>query len=162
MRKRFLFSALIIIVVLTSIIAFVVYSDLNNYNPDNSPGVVNITVAPTKSYYLQGEEINFTIHVNNEQNRPIVYPTLIYYLIRQNESIIYELKEYANFPAGQIPTFPAHSEKVITYVWNQKINVNGTIVQVQPGNYTFTISFNPIGDYGLGGNCSFEIKEPTS
>jgi hypothetical protein len=149
LRKRFLFSALIIIVVLTSIIAFVVYSNQNYYNVDNyDSGIVDIKVVPTKSYYLQGENINFTIYVNNKQDRPVRYPTSIYHVIEQNKSIIFDQIEYANYVIDQIPTFPAHNETILPLMWDQKIRVNDTIVQAEPGNYTFKILFIPTEDYG--------------
>ena len=74
------------------------------------PGPIEIEVTAYKPFYLQGEEVNFTIYVNNPQNWPVAYPTSIIYIIEKDSVYV------ADLGGGQIswtipmPTFSPHSK----------------------------------------------------
>jgi flagellar basal body-associated protein FliL len=156
--KRFYFvlmSAVVLLSIVVGTVVFIFFFSNANYEP----GLVDIKVTPEKPSYMQGETVRFTIYVNNQQDRPIRYPTLVDYLIEKDGLYIYDQGEYGDYPAGQIPAFPAHSESLVTWTWNQNmVLADDVVVQVQPGNYTLTVSFRPLEDYGAGGSCTFEIQ----
>ncbi|MBN1244579.1 hypothetical protein JXA31_03200 [Candidatus Bathyarchaeota archaeon] len=124
------------------------------------PGPVDIEVTSEKQFYLQGEEVIFIIYVNNPQEWPVPYPYSVLYIVEKDCVYV------ASLGGGQIdyvapsPKFPSHSKTLygdFLMPWNQTTNLNGTRVQVQPGNYTLTVSLSGYG-YDASGNCSFEIR----
>jgi hypothetical protein len=124
------------------------------------PGPVDIEVTTEKPFYLQGEEVNFIVYVNNPQDWPVPYPHFPGYSIDKDGENIEGGGVNINY-ATPIPTFPAHSRTLFNcsaYNWNQKMYLDGTLVQVQPGNYTLTVYFEGAVDYGNGSNCTFEVR----
>ncbi len=157
MRKRLLLGAIIIIVVLTTIIVFVVYSNQNYYKVNNyGSGPIDIEVVTDKSFYLQGEEINFTIYVTNPQDWNVPQPSSVVYDIKKDDEFIVGVDRNISFD-GQ-PVFLEHSKILFdSRVWDQKVGSVDNQTFVQPGNYTFFVSFDGSVNYGNGGNCTFEI-----
>ena len=120
-------------------------------------GPVDIEVTPDKQVYLQGEEVNFTIYLNNPQDWPVPYPNGEGYAIEKDGLFIDGYGGHIDYLAGGIPAFPANSRTVTKWQWDQKMLLNGTRVQVQSGIYTFTVSLSGYG-YEESGNCTFEIR----
>jgi len=160
-RSRRFYLILIATVLSLAIIVGVVVFELSNVGQTSyGPGPVEIEVTTDKPFYLQGEEVYFVIYVNNPQDWPVPYPNFPGYRIEKDGLNIEEGGVNIDY-VMPIPTFPAHSRTLFNpnLHWNQKMDLNGTLVQVQPGNYTLTVYFNPgLVDYGDGGNCTFEIR----
>jgi hypothetical protein len=130
----------------------------NNSQTYYGPGPVEIEVATEKPSYHQGEEVYFVIYVTNPQDWPVPYPNFAGYQIQKEGALIDSgTGVNVDYPANG-PTFPAHSTTPYHpyLLWNQKMDINGTHVQVQPGNYTLEVT---LGGYGYDniGNCTFEI-----
>ena len=141
----------------------VVIFELSRIGKTNyGPGPISIEVTTDKVFYLQGEEVNFTIYVNNPQDWPVECPWGVDYAIEKDGLIIDGVSVNIDFAPDRIPTFPSHSRTLYgnMWHWDQNMYVNKTFprVQVQPGNYTLTVSFYGRVDYGNSGNCTFEIK----
>jgi hypothetical protein len=117
---------------------------------DYGPGPVEIEVTTDKPFYLQGELINFTIYINNPQDWPVPIPNLVTYKIREDDRIVDDTSMNADFFPGTNNTLPAHSRGPSPYHWNSG--------SVPPGNYTLTVTFYGLVNYGEGGNCTFEIR----
>ncbi len=161
MRKRFLFSALIIIVVLTSIIAFVVYHNYNQnyYNLNNyGAGPVKIEVTTDKSSYFQGEKVNLTIYVTNEHDWSILMPDRVIHRMINSDGIVFDSD--INIDFTERVSFPAHSRIFYdSFIWDQDVEAGDNITYAKVGNYTFSVVFFDSSSYGKGGNCTFEIKQ---
>jgi hypothetical protein len=161
-KSRRFYLVLAAAVLLITIIISVVFSGLfhmgqTSYGSDP----VEIEVIPNKPFYLQGEEVNFTIYVNNPNDWSVPYPNSVRYIIEKDGLYV------ASLGGGQIdyvapfPMFPPQSKTLyreFLMLWNQKMDRNGTLEQVQPGNYTFAVLFDGAVDYGDSGNCTFEIR----
>jgi hypothetical protein len=142
-----------------SLLGGVVVFVLSNVDQTNyGSGPVKIAVATDKPFYLQGEMVGFAINVRNEGDQPVRYPNSVVYAIEKEGLQVYSLDEYGDYAAGLTPAFPPHSESSLTWQWNPETQLNETSAQVQLGNYTVSISFRPVEDYGIGGNCTFEIR----
>jgi len=76
--------------------------------PNYGPGPIEIEVSTDKPFYLQGEEVNFIIYVNNPQNWPVAYPDLVGYDVEKDGISIDSCDVNVNF-GYEIPTIPAHS-----------------------------------------------------
>ena len=146
-------------VLLIAIISLFVFLGL--FQTNYGIGAVDIEVTPDKPFYLQGEEVNFTIYVGNPHNWSVAYPCSVRYMIEKDGVDI------ASLGGGQImysaphPTFHPHSKTLyreFLMPWNQKTNLNKTRVQVEPGNYTFTVSLEG-PSFDNSGNCTFEIRQ---
>jgi hypothetical protein len=157
-KSRLFYLVLVAAVLLIAVIVGVVIFEFFNIgNTRYGPGPVEIEVTTDKSFYLQGEEVNFTITVNNPQDWPVPHPLQISYQIERNDKFVDGVTIMVT-PAGS-PTFPAHSRTLYdTYVWDQKTGPGSKRTQVPLGNYTFSVSFGRPVDYGSGGNCTFEIR----
>jgi hypothetical protein len=161
-KSRRFYLVLAAAVLLIAVIISVVFLGLFNMDQTNyGPGPVEIEVISDKPVYAQGEEINFTIYVNNPHDWPVPYPNSVKYIIEKDGLYV------ASLGGGQIdypapfPMFPPNSKTLyqeFLMPWNQKTNLNGTLVQVQSGNYTLTVSFDGAIDYGDNSNCTFEIR----
>lgn len=160
-RSRRYYLILTATVLSLAIIVGVIVFELSNAGQTSyGPGPVNIEVTTDKPFYLQGEEVYFIVYVNNPQDWPVPYPSFPAYSIDKNGVNIAGGGVNINY-AMPIPTFPAHSRKLFNcsaYQWNQKMYLNGNLVQAQPGNYTLTVYFEGPVDYGDGSNCNFEIR----
>jgi hypothetical protein len=164
-KSRRLYLVLAATVLLIAVIIGVIIFEISDINQTNyGPGPVEIEVISDKPFYLQGEKVNFTIYVNNPHDWPVPYPNSVRYIIEKDDLYV------ASLGGGQIdypapfPMFPPNSKRLyqeFLMTWNQKTNLNGTLVQVQPGNYTLTVSFDGAVDYGDSSNCTFEIRETT-
>jgi hypothetical protein len=152
-KSRRFYVVLVAAVLLIAVIVGVVILELSSIgNTRYGPGPVEIEVTPDKPSYLQGEEVQFSICVNNEQNWRVIYPNTVTYRIGEDWALTIE-GDYGSF----VEYFPAHSRTLYrTYVWNQPIGENSTLAQ--PGNYTFIVSFEGPVNYGNSGNCTFEIR----
>jgi hypothetical protein len=142
-----------LLVVLVGVVIFHMY-DQTNYGP----GPVTIEVTPEKPSYAPGEEINFTIYINNPHDWPVPIPWEISYKVRNGSGVVSDVTVMAEPPPGPVSTYPPNSRTFAYYVWNQKTTENKTLTLVSPGNYTFAVAFNGLVDYGEEGNCTFEIK----
>jgi len=112
-----------------------------------------------KPFYMQGEEVRFSIQVNNQQNWQVEYPSELSYAITQDGHFVDGFKLFVDPPPGAVSTFPAHSTKLYdTYVWDQKTGTGDNQTLVQPGNYMFSVSFRGSVNYGDSGNCTIEIR----
>jgi hypothetical protein len=117
-------------------------------------------VATGKPYYFQGEEVNFTVTVNNPHDWPVGYPGSVGYLIEKDGLWILQgdlCIDYAN----PRPEFPAHSRTVFyesSLTWDQKMAVSdGSRGQAPPGNYTLKVYLSG-PSYNPSANCTFEIR----
>ena len=158
-RHRHFYVILVVAVLTLAIMIGIVIFLLGVGNTNYGPGPVNIEVTTDKPLYLQGEEIQFSIYVNNPQNWPVPYPT--YVALRAKGTDVQPVDIYnvnINPPLDSISTFPPHSRTLwdTAVLWDQKIDRNGTLVQ--PGNYTVVVSFDGLVNYGDGGNCTIEIQ----
>jgi hypothetical protein len=125
------------------------------------PGPVEIEVTTDKPYYLQGEKVNFVIIVNNPQDWPVMAPLEVGYAIEKDGLILGAPIVCIDYGMYDVPTFPAHSRTLYNpplQAWDQKMDVNGTRVQVQSGNYTLTVSLGGYY-YNDSANCTFEIRQ---
>jgi hypothetical protein len=152
-RSRRLYLVLTAALLLIIIILIADFLGQTSYGP----GPVDIEVTPDKQIYLQGEEVNFAVYVNNPQDWPVPYPNGEGYAIEKDGLYIDGYGGHIDYPAGGIPTFPANSRTLTKWQWDQKMLLNGTRVQVQPGNYTLTFSISGYG-YSESSNCTFEIR----
>lgn len=161
-RHRRFYLILIVAVLTLAIIIGIALFLLGIGNTNYGPGPVNIEVTTDKPFYMQGEEVNFTIYVNNPHDWPVEYPWLVEYIIEKDFLDIDGVSVNIDFAPGRITTFPSHSRTLYgnMWHWDQKMYVNKTFTreQVQLGNYTLTVSFDGRVDYGDSGNCTFEIK----
>jgi len=124
-------------------------------------GPFEIEVASEKQVYLHGEEVNFIIYVNNPQDWTVLYPNSVLYIVEKDSVYVASLGGGQINYAAPSPRFPSHSKTLygdFLIQWNQKTNPNGTMVQVQQGNYTLTVSLSGYG-YNESGNCTFEIRD---
>lgn len=157
-RSRRFYIVLIATISLLAIISGAVILEFFSVNQTTpGPGPVDIEVTADKLSYMQGEEITFEIYVSNPQDWPVEYPYSIRYVIEKDVHVIYSVDEYASYPPDAVPTFSANSRTSFNWSWNQKTYLNGTLVQVEPGNYALTVSFDVLG-YSNSGNCTFEIR----
>jgi len=155
--RRFYLILAAAILTLAIIIGVVIFEFFKIGSTHDGPGPVYIDeVTADKPYYLQGEEVNFTVTVNNPQDWSVRYPGYVAYMIEKDDLIIAEGGVNINY-AMPILTFPSHSR--IAYrpplSWNQKIDVNGTLAA--PGNYTLMVSLSG-PSYNPSGNCTIEIR----
>lgn len=151
-RKNSRYFYKIITVVILALLLAIALNYLIYENTHSGPGPVTIEVSADKSVYTQGEKVQFFIYVNNQQNWCVAYPSIIYYRIGEDWALNIE-GDYGSF----VQYFPPHSRTLYrTQPWDQKTGENSTLVQ--PGNYTFTVSFDGLVDYGNGGNCTIEIQ----
>ena len=156
--RRFL--VLIAAAVLIAVTIGVVLFEMSNLDQTNyGPGPVEIDVTSDKPFYLQGEEINFTIYVTNPQDWPIAHPYFEGLSIEKEGIFIDGGSMHIDYPTGGIPAFPAHAKTLYgKWDWDQKMDLNGTHAQAETGNYTFVVSL--IGpNYDNTGNCTFEIRQ---
>jgi hypothetical protein len=159
--RRFYLVLFAAILAITIILGAVIFELSNVGRTSYGLGPVEIEIATDKPYYLQGENITFSIYVNNQQNWSVAYPSHEGFKIEKDGIEIYSSGLFIDYAAGRIPTFPANARTSYGHwTWDQRMwSDNKTVVQVQPGNYTLTISLDGQG-YGDGnsGNCTFEIR----
>lgn len=157
-KHRRLYLVLAATVLLIAIISIVVFSGL--FQTNYGIGPVDIEVAPDKPFYMQGEEVNFTIYVYNPHDWAVAYPYRVAYRIERGNVPVDGAILNIDFAVGRIPTFPANSNTSYSSIspWNQKTYVNETWVQVEPGNYTATFSLKG-PSFDNSGNCTFEIRQ---
>jgi hypothetical protein len=124
------------------------------------PGPVDNEVATSKPIYLQGEEVYFVVYVTNPQVWPVPQPDSASYRIEKDGQVFDGGTVFTDF-VSPIPTFPPHS--TTTYnpplFWDQKTGPGTNRTQVQPDNYTLTMTLSGYG-YSAGGNFTFEIRPP--
>ena len=160
-RSRRFYLVIVAAIVFFAVIAGAVIFSICNIGQTNyGTGPVDIEVTSDRAFYLQGEEVNFTIYVHNQQNWSVPYPNSVICVVEKNGLYVASVGGGQLDYPGRLPTFPPHSKTLYwtSLLWNQKMDVNGTLVQVQPGNYTYTVSFEGAVNYGNSGNCTFEIR----
>ncbi len=142
-------AATVLIIAILSISIYV----LTQPGP-TGPGPVKIDIITDKTVYVQGEQVHFSIYINNTQNWRIPKPTTISFQIGNYSSKTVCI-DYANPP----PTFPAHSREFFyDYDWNQQTSSGSNSIQVEPGYYTLTVTLDGPVNYGAPANYTFEIK----
>jgi hypothetical protein len=152
-KKKFkrIHTIIIVAVLLIAALSYAVYT--LTYTVPNGPGPVEIEVLTDKPSYVQGENITFSIYVNNPHDWRVPYPSLVTYQIG-NESTGVNIDYTLPYPS-----FPAHSRTFFeNYSWNQMVGSASNRMLVEPGNYTLTVTLNGSVDYGTPKNFSFEIK----
>jgi len=115
-KSRRFYIILAATILLLALLVGVVLFELSNVGP----GPVVIEVTPNKPFYLQGETVSFTIHVNNQQEWPVRYPSTVTYQVEKNSQYIDG--DHVEKDCGDPwPKFPAHSKTLYeTYQWDQK------------------------------------------
>jgi hypothetical protein len=105
------------------------------------PGPVDIEIVPDKPYYVQGENVNFSIYISNPHDWNVEYPWKKTYTLGNDTHIVdMEL-------SPDLPSFPAHSRVLYdTSLWTPK----HSSILANPGNYTFTVTLGGRVDYGTG------------
>ena len=159
-KSRRFYLVLAAAVLLIVVILSVAFLSLFNMGQTNyGPGPVEIEVISDKPFYLQGEEVNFTIYVTNPQNWSVPKPTSVTYEINRNGSEVFHGNAQIRYVYPP-PSFPAHSRELYeTYVWDGKVGPGVNRTLAPPGIYTFTGAFDGPVDYGNSGNCTFEIRQ---
>ena len=118
------------------------------------PGPLTLEIIPDRAYYLRGQEIIFSIYVNNAHDWNVPKPTTITYNIGNFSSQTVML-DYVS----PHPYFEPHSRNLfVSYSWDQKTGDFGNQNLVPPGNYTLTVSFEGPVNYDSLTACTFEIK----
>jgi hypothetical protein len=150
--RRFYLILLVVIVLVAAMTAVFMLSQ-----PKYGPGPVRIEVISDKPYYLLGENITFSIYVNNDKDWSIPYPSEVTYKISHDNQFISGFSLNIDPPAGSITPFPPNSRiHYDNYVWNQKAGAGNNQTLVGAGIYTFTVSFSGSTNYGSG--ISYDIK----
>ena len=134
-------------------------SNMSNVeNASYGSGPVDIEVTSDKPVYLQGEQVNFTIYVNNPQNWSVPEPDGVTYEMNRTGTFVSGSTRLIDF-GGPHFLFPAHSRTLYeARVWDGKVGSAENRTFAPPGTYTYTVSFGGLVDYGSGGNCTFEIR----
>ena len=145
-----------LLVVVVGVVIFQMYvAAQDNYGP----GPIDIEVVADKPFYLQGEEVNFTVYVNNPQDWCVPEPSGVIYEMYRNSTFIFGGDKHIDFVPDKIPVFAAHSRILFeTWSWDQKVGSGDNRTVAPPGNYTLTVRFGGQMDYGNSGNCTFEIR----
>lgn len=139
-------------IVILAIAVVLVYQVASPAPLITGPGPINIEVATDKQSYLPGEEIKFHIYVYNSRFWQVPYPFRVEYRIGDGA-----LVKQITLPIPP-PTFHQWSRILYdTYVWDQKTGSGGNRTQVLPGDYTLTVSFDGIIDYGNDGSCTIDV-----
>jgi hypothetical protein len=154
-KARRFYIIFAVTILLAALVVGVIAYELSSVDQTNDqakygPGPIDIEVTTDKPFYRLGELINFTIYVNNPQDWPVPSPEAVSYKIREDDHVVSDTSMNADYPPGTIDTFPAHSRTSSFYLWNSG--------SVPSGNYTLTVTYYGLVDYGEGGNCTFEIR----
>jgi hypothetical protein len=151
-----LVSAVLLVAVMVGI---VIFRMPGIGQPSYDPGPVDIEVVADKSFYLQGEEVNFTVYVSNPQDWSVPEPSGVIYEMYRNSAFIFGGDKHIDFVPDKIPVFAAHSRILFeTWSWDGKVGSGDNRTVAPPGNYMFTVRFGGLIDYGNSGNCTFEIR----
>jgi hypothetical protein len=118
-------------------------------------GPIEIKVAPTKPFFLQGENINFTVTVINNQSYPIAQPSLEDARIERNGITVEGSSLHIDYGI-EVPTYPADSNADFTWRWHEHKKDSQTIPH-EIGTYTLTLRLKGNG-YDTSGHCTFEIR----
>jgi hypothetical protein len=148
--RRFYLVLVAVILLIEAVVGVAVFefSDIGNIH--YGPGPVYIDEVTTdRPYYLQGEEVNLTVTVNNPQDWPVPEPSYVGYAIEKGGLFIEQCGVFIDY-AMPIPTFPAHSRTLYSPPAYGK-------PKVRPGNYTLIVSFDG-GSNKVSGNCTLEIR----
>jgi hypothetical protein len=158
-RPKRLFLVLIVAAALIAVMGGAIILRFTTTQANYGPGPITIEATTEKSFYSPGEDVYFVISVNNSQDWPVPKPNLVGYSIEKDGVSISGCGVDIDYAAENIPTFSAHSQTSYKppLIWNQKMDVNETLVQVQRGIYTTTIT---VSGFGYQTNCSttFEIQ----
>jgi hypothetical protein len=154
-KSRRLYLVLAAAVLLITILSVAVFSGL--FQTTYGIGPVDIEITPDKPFYLQGEEVNFTIYVYNPHDWPVAHPQSVLCIIEREGVYVDSLGGGLIDYASPFPTIAPHSEITYRESWNQKRDINGTHTQVEPGNYTLIVSLEG-PSFDNSGNCTFEIR----
>jgi hypothetical protein len=142
-------------VLLIAVIVGVVIFEMSR--PSYGPGPVDIEVFSNKFVYAQGEEVNFTIYVNNPQNWSVLEPFSVTHEMNRTNELV--LSDWTEIDFAERPSFPPHSRTLYdTRVWDGKVRSGDNLTLAPPVIYTYFVTFKGSGGYGNGGNCTFEIR----
>jgi len=160
-KRRRLYIVLTAAILTLSLILSTIIFELHTANQTSyGPGPVEIEVTTDKPIYLQGEMVNFTIYVYNPFDWKVPHPHGVTFQIEENNTFVQSSSMAIDFPPDALPTFSPHSKVFYyNYSWNQKARTNDKLTLVQPGNYTFSVTFRGLVTYGEGNRCIFEIRE---
>lgn len=136
----------------------IVVFKLPNLGQNNfGPGPVKVEVTTDKSYYFQGEKVNITIYVTNEKDWPILEPDRVIHRMINSDGIVFD--NDINIDFVERASFPAHSRTFFdSFIWDQDVEAGDNITYAKVGNYTFSVVFLGSQNYGIGDNCTFEIR----
>lgn len=148
-------TAIVSIILLSSIFVYI-FIDTHTQSYFG-PGPIEIKVTPDKPFFLQGEQVNFTIVVINNQSWPISRP------LSEEASIIKDgvpakggyVTMNINY-GSKMPTYPANSTANIHWTWYEIEKDNQTIPH-EIGNYSLTFTLRGVGYYATS-NCTFEVN----
>lgn len=144
-----------VIAVFTLIVGFVALY-VENGPSVYGPGPIEVTITPNKPYFIQGENITFTVTIINKQSWPIAYPNSESTRI-EKEGIIYQNEGLNIDYAVKVPTYPANMNTIHSWRWLETKNDTMTIPH-EVGNYSLTYEISGYG-YSASTNCSFEIRQ---
>ena len=158
-KSRRFYLSLIAAVLLLAVIVGVVIFELSNIGQTNQgPGPIDIEVVADKPFYLRGEQVSFTIYVNNPQNWSVPEPLGVSYEMNRNGDFVFGVSKNINFGDKQ-PSFPPHSRTLYeTRVWDGKVGPSDNRTLAPTGSYTYTVAFDGPVDYGNSGNCTLEVR----
>jgi hypothetical protein len=157
--RRFCIILAATVLLLALLIGIVIFEWSNVGQTNYGSGPVEIKVTADKPFYLQGEEVNFTIYVSNQQELPVREPSRVTYRMEKDGGEIFNTDINIDFVPDYVPSFSPHSKTLYsTRVWDQKVGSGDNWTFAEPGNYTFSVLFHGSTDYGNGGNCTFEVR----
>ena len=144
--------AIIITVLVIGFVGFYINATTPSFY---GPGPIEITISPNKPYFLEGENVTFTITVINNQSWPVTYP-LSEKVNIQKDGVEYEGSGLQIDYPIKIPTFPAKASTPLSWTWFESNKGNQTIPH-QRGNYSISFYISGV-DYSAVAYCTFEVR----
>ncbi len=158
--KRFYVILALAILLIAILLGTVIYELTTADRVSFGSGPIGVEVIADKPFFLQGELVNFTIYLDNRQNCSVGPVCWMDCRIEKDSQVVCSVSMNMDYPVEHMPTFPANTRTVCEHwSWNQKMSIDKTLVQAQPGNYILTIRLDGpnFGDNDIG-SCTFEIR----